>query len=339
MKKIKKFINFEVVTILTILILILTFYFVAKYSKIEKDFLCNESITVSEYQILADFKKTVEETDNNELFKVQVMDLENNLLYISNSDFELIAIIVGSITFVLNILVATLYIILIFIEKLTLNKCKKILSEYDSIDEIDVPQYDIFIANTLYTGRISFSKIFNFLGQYFRENEMIDKKGKINSNININNLSELEKDFIELYEKSIEANTKKQFKNKIVKELEDKKYLKTNKLRKVVEKIYSKAEDFIRYFFSFYKEGSRNTVIELLVLISVIYLITIFKYFSIIIIIGIIYTYLKFYNLFLTTEGKKEKAKIILLMKKLKTKEELTENEKFFYDALKYINL
>ena len=95
MKKIKKFIDFEIVTILTILILISPFYFMLKYMVIENSNVEAGVETgvfeVLDYQVQIDFTTKLDKHQLTEdMFKVQVKDLENNLFYISNSDFELI---------------------------------------------------------------------------------------------------------------------------------------------------------------------------------------------------------------------------------------------------------
>lgn len=332
MKKINKFIDFEIITILTILILIFTFYLTLRYSEIENDICYKETFVVSGYQILINVEKKVEETDNNEIFKVQIMDLKNDLLYASNSDFELI----GIITAIINVAVIIIYIMLIFIKILKRNKNKKILSK---IDEIELPQYDVFIANTLYTGRISFSKIYNFLGEYFRKKEMIDIKGKINPNVNINNLSDFEKEFIYLYEKDVGKETKEQFKDKIVKELNDREYLKNSRLRIFLESFGRKIDKIGLEIYNLDRYDIKRTFIEAIFPFVLLLLIAVLKYFSILLIISIAYIQLKYYTIFLSEEGKREKARITLLVELLKDKEELTEKERFFYNALKYINL
>ena len=49
---------------------------------------------VLDYQVQIDFNTKIDEHQLTEdMFKIQVKDFENNLLYISNSDFELISII------------------------------------------------------------------------------------------------------------------------------------------------------------------------------------------------------------------------------------------------------
>lgn len=335
MKKLKKIIDFEIVTILTILILLSTFYFAIRYGVLEKDVILQESFEIEDYQILVDFQKMVNQTNEGDLFKVQILNLENKLIYNSSSDFQLIAIIAG----IINIIVLAMYIVIKFIWLLIFIKNKKIAFKDDLLDELDLPQYDISIANTLYTGRISFNKIYNFLGEYFRKNEIIDKKGKINPNVNINNLSELEKDFIYLYEKEVGEETKEQFKNKIIKEFENKKYLKNNKFRVFIETFARKIESIGKKFYNLDKYDLKRTCIEAILPFVLILLVAILKYFSILVIIAIIYIQLKYYTIILTEDGKKERAKIILLVEKLKTKEELTEKEKFFYEALKYIDL
>ena len=165
MKKLKKIIDFEIVTILTILILLSTFYFAIRYGVLEKDVILQESFEIEDYQILVDFQKMVNQTNEGDLFKVQILNLENKLIYNSSSDFQLIAIIAG----IINIIVLAVYIVIKFIRLLIFIKNKKIAFKDDLLDELDLPQYDISIANTLYTGRISFNKIYNFLGEYFRK--------------------------------------------------------------------------------------------------------------------------------------------------------------------------
>ena len=126
MKKIKKFIDFEIVTILAIIIVMATFYFIFKYVKVEQDLIAQDTFIINEYQIVVNLENIAYETNESEIFKVQVMDLENNLI----SDFELIAIITASI----NIVVVTIYIILMFFKFLILNRNKKIVYKDTFID-------------------------------------------------------------------------------------------------------------------------------------------------------------------------------------------------------------
>ena len=75
MKKLKKIIDFEIVTILTILILLSTFYFAIRYGVLEKDVILQESFEIEDYQILVDFQKMVNQTNEGDLFKVQILNL------------------------------------------------------------------------------------------------------------------------------------------------------------------------------------------------------------------------------------------------------------------------
>lgn len=339
MRKIKKIIDFEIVTILTILILISTFYFAIRFSEAQEDYSIKENFNILEYQIELEFNKKTNEIQKNEMFDLQVKDFENQLIYISNSDFDIIAIITGIITIEVNIIAIVIYFIISLMKHINISGYKKLLTEEDFIEDIKLPQYNIFFANTLYTGRISFYKNFNFLKSYFLEKNMIDKKGKIISGVNINNLNELEKEFIVLCENDVKDEVIKEFKDKIRKEFENKKYLKTNKFRTYIDYIGNKLEEIGMLIVDKNKDDTTRVLLETLLPFAILLFIAIFKSFSIILIILITYIQLKYYNLFLTDDGKKERAKLILLLETLKRKEELTEKEKFLYDALKYRDL
>ena len=127
MKKIKKFIDFEIVTILTILILISPFYFMLKYMVIENSNVEAGVETgvfeILDYQVQIDFTTKLDKHQLTEnMFKVQVKDLENNLFYISNSDFELISIITITVTIIFNIFVSIIMILVYMIKSMIINK-------------------------------------------------------------------------------------------------------------------------------------------------------------------------------------------------------------------------
>lgn len=339
MKKIKKIIDFEIVTILTILILMSTFYFAIRFSKTEEDYSFKKKFNILEYQIELEFNKKANEIQNNEMFDLKVKDFENKLLYISNSDFDIIAIITGMITIEVDIIAIVICFIISLMKYISISGYKKLLTDEDFLEDIKLPDYNIFFANTLYTGRISFYKNFNFLKTYFLKKNMIDKKGKIASNVNINDLNELEKEFIVLCENDVKDNVKKEFKNKIIKEFENKKYLKNNKFRTYIDYIGGKLEEIGKLVNDKNKDDITKVLLETLLPFAILLFIAIFKSLSIVLVIIITYIQLKYYNLFLTDEGKKERARLILLVEKLKSKDELTEKEKFLYDALKYRDL
>ena len=95
MKKVKQFIDFEIVTILTILILLSPFYFMLSYFEVDKKIVETETFEFFNYNVQLEFKKGTNEENLNSsnMFEVQVKDFDNNLLYISNSDYELIFLI------------------------------------------------------------------------------------------------------------------------------------------------------------------------------------------------------------------------------------------------------
>lgn len=344
MKKIKKFIDFEIVTILTILILISPFYFMLKYMVIENSNVEAGVETgvfeILDYQVQIDFTTKLDKHQLTEdMFKVQVKDLENNLFYISNSDFELISIITITVTIIFNIFVSIIMILVYMIKSMIINKNKRILSNEISIEEIEVPNYNIAIANTLYTGRIEFLKIFGFLKKYFEEKNIIDENGKVLQNVDINKFDNLEKEILLLCEKEHTYEVVKEFKFKVKDELEKKRFLKTTKLREKIDYIGSKVESAGLWVLSKDKSDTTRIFIETLLPIAILLFIACFKWLSAILIIAITYIQLKYYNIFLTKEGKIEKAKIALFIESIKNKKEVSKKEKFFYDALKFINL
>lgn len=342
MGKIKKFIDFEIVTLLTIIILISPFYLLTVYTTTTEDIVAQENFEVSDYQISLEFNKMSGNRtyENPEIFKLQISDFENNLLYISNSDFDVLGIFVGIVLLVVNIIAMIIYLIKYMIKIMIISRNRKILADENGLENIDLPTYNIAIANTLYTGKINFYKIYNIFKKYFKDKGMIDDKGNILENVDIKALNELEQFFIPLYKSEITDEIRKQFKNKLVQELEKRRFLdNNNNIRKTLDKIAQKIEKTIKWLFSKERDESIRIIIETTIPFVILLLIAALKYFSIILIIAIIYIQSKYYNIFLTKEGKKERAKIILLLDNLKKKEERAEKEKFFYDALKYTNL
>lgn len=306
MGRIKKFIDFEIVTLLTIIILISPFYLLTIYATTTED----------------------------------IITQENNLLYILNSDFDVLGIFVGIVLLIVNIIAAIIYLIKYMIKIMIISRNRKILTDENDLENIDLPIYNIVIANTLYTGKTGFYKIYKFFKKYFKDKGMIDDKGNVSETLDIKALNELEQFFIPLYKSEITDEIRKQFKNKLIKELEERRFLETNNnIRKTLDKIAQKIEKTMKWLFSKERDDSIRVIIETTIPFVILLLIAALKYFSIILIIAIIYIQSKYYNIFLTKEGKKERAKIILLLENLKKKEELTEKEKFFYDALKYTNL
>lgn len=341
MKKIKLFIDFEIVTILTILILISPFYFLLRHVVVGKNIAETGIVEVLDYQIQIDFEKKTNSNEklNNDLFKVQIKDCDNNLLYISNSDFEIIAIITIVLAIIVSMFAICIMILVSYIKFIIKSKNKKILSDEEMIDDIKMPIYNVIIANTLYTGRIEFFKLFNFFKQDFEKRNIIDVNGNALINSDINKLDDLEKEFLKLASKEIKYETVKEFKIKVKNELESKKYLETNKTRFYIDLIGSRIEDIGLWILSKDKSDITRIVAETLLPFLILIFIASFKMISVLLILAITYIQLKYYNIFLTKEGKIEKARVTLYLDSLKKKKELTEKEKEFYNALNYINL
>lgn len=340
MGKIKKIFDFEIVTILTIIILISPFYLITLYTTTTEDIIFKNVYNFFEFQINLEFNKLInnDTTENGELFHLQITDYDDNLLYISGSDVEVLGLLVGFVTVIVNVIAILLNTILYLIKAIILSRNRRVLGESD-LENIVIPSYNIIVANTLYTGRIGFYKIYNFFHKQFLEKGLIDKKGKVNTDVNIKELNELEKFFISLYESDVRYETKREFKEKIINELERKRYLKENKVRNYIDYIGNKVETVGRWLYEKDRDDPVRIAIETTLPFAVFLLIAALKYFSIVLIAAIAYIQLKYYNIFLTEDGKKEKAKICILIDELKKKEELTKEEKYFYDVLKFNDL
>lgn len=337
MGKIKKFFDFEIVTILTIIILISPFYLIARYTETTEDIKIENRYEIYEYQTLLEFNKITSNKakDNQELLKLQIKDFDDNLLYISSSDVEVLGLFVGVVTIIVNIFTIFIYIIKYLIKIIIISRNRKIL-EGEDIENILISNYDVTIANTLYTGRIGFGKIYSFFKKRFIEKGLIDKEGNIEPNINIKDLNELEQKFISLYENEVKYDVKVKFKEEIIKDLENKGYLRKNKVRVYIDYACNKIESAGRWLYKKDKDDPLRIILDTTLPFVVLILIAALKYLSIVLILAIAYIQLKYYNIFLTKEGKKEKAKICLLLNDLKNKEELQDNEKYFYEALKF---
>ena len=366
MKKLKKIYDFEVVSFLTIIILIVIAYLpilleLLRGAGIENDlfsYCIEKKFSILNYNIV--LKNITSEIPVT--VGVEIINLENNIKY-SLFGLNFICMLVSGILFIINFIAGIIYMVINFFKYIYLKKFYKIFKD-EIIDKtnIELPLYNIAIINTLYTGKLDFSKMTNFFKNYFIEKGILNKKNEfIYDSSEFNKLDKIEKSLISIYKEGVEMRDeyqkksdeisiflwllndikirmkiKQKYKEMIDENLEENLLLKRNTFKEILDKIDEKIVGILNKICSLDKYDIKSRLIYVLIPWIILMFVYYLNYYLILIGLVIIYLKQKYYKIFSTKEGKKERIKINLILKNLKNKLELTEEEKYFYYALYY---
>lgn len=258
-----------------------------------------------------------------------------NSFVIDENSMKLTAFI-GIAAFVIVNLIMLFYNILKFIlnckDKIIY---KKIIQNNEAIMEL--PSYGIVLASTIVYRNIRFGLLKRYLQEYFREKNIIDENNDIISD-NFNRVGEFEKKFLPLLKKIDEENAS-EMQYEVEKELKRMQFIKQKSIMPSLYDFLKGKDD--KYIDRGIEKNPRFTILTL----------TIFLGFLVIsyILNSFINTYALFVlmpfacilflfnidKLMLTKKGKIERMRLLYLKKYLKNTEDLTDEERLFYNVLK----
>ncbi len=301
---------------------------------------------IENYQIVIDLNTG--SFDIDEVLKLEVKSLINDEIIIkTDSVFENTLLTSVILTIILDVISVISSIIAYMISLIKDIKYKKILAENGVItgDELyELPNYEPIIAEAIYSKKYRYELIVRRFKYYYRSIGILNKLDKLKEDVdfNLNSLTEIESfvfnskicemtEFVENlskhHQRDIEAE-KKIFRGLVNKKLiesgfyfEDIVKQKVNAFIKIVKRT---ERDNSSKFDS--NSCSKNLLIFLTLLI--VFAISDIAKLVIFILGCLIAT--KYFGLTLSQEGKVERAKIHFLIKHLKRKKDLSEEEKYF---------
>ena len=298
----KKFINFEIVLILVIIILAVPLYFV---------------ITCSTYN--------------------------TNTFIIDEKSMKMI-VFIGIVAFIIVNLIMLFYNIFKLVknckDKLLYQKAMKQDINLNSEDSLELPSYGIVLASTIFFKKVRIELLKKHLQEYFRQKNILDEDNQVVDGY-ADKIEGLEKEFLLLFKK-LDGNNKSM-------EDENQKF----NIQKEVEEELKKLE-FIKHksigvFFWEFLYGKNNEYMDLDLKKNPRF---IFLIICFILIFFVINTFLNIYILFTLTpficillvfnlntiilnkKGKLERIKLLYLRDYLKNNEDLTDEERLFYNVL-----
>lgn len=290
----KKFINFEIVLILVIIILAVPVYF---------------AIMVGIYGI--------------------------NSFVIDENSVKLTAFI-GIAVFVIVNLTMLFYNILKFIlnckDKIIY---KKVIRNSEAITEL--PSYGIVLASTIVYRKIRFGLLKRYLQEYFREKNVIDENNDIISD-NFNRVGEFEKKFLLLLKK-IDDEKASEMQYEVEKELKRMQFIKQKSIMPSLYDFLKGKDD--KYIDREIEKNPRFTILALAIFLGFLVIfyilnsfINIYLLFTLMLFAVILFLF-NIDKLMLTKKGKIERMRLLYLKKYLKNTEDLTDEERLFYNVLK----
>lgn len=298
----KKFINFEIVLILVIIILAVPLYFV---------------ITCSTYN--------------------------TNTFIIDEKSMKMI-VFIGIVAFIIVNLIMLFYNIFKLVknckDKLLYQKAMKQDINLNSEDSLELPSYGIVLASTIFFKKVRIELLKKHLQEYFRQKNILDEDNQVVDGY-VDKIEGLEKEFLLLFKK-LDGNNKSM-------EDENQEF----NIQKEVEEELKKLE-FIKHksigvFFWEFLYGKNNEYMDLDLKKNPRF---IFLIICFILIFFVINTFLNIYILFTLTpficillvfnlntiilnkKGKLERIKLLYLRNYLKNNEDLTDEERLFYNVL-----
>lgn len=349
MKKIISFVIGQFSLILAILGTIGFFYMLFDLSNnTQNASVYYEEFAIDNYQIVVDLNTGM--IDKSEILKIDINNLSTNQTYFKFDSIWPISLVASVIfTIILDLVYWGISIINAIIGFFRYLKCKKILKEnYDLKEErlYELPSYEPIVANAIYRKKHQYEMIMARLEYYYKEKGILDKNNRFKEDFDINALSELEKIIIKKYQKDKSEikkltsqqqdaeyyKNRKEFKNKINEVLKEKRYYEEDIVKVKVKnffEIIDKVKKNKEYFFK-----SDEVLKNLLILIALVIVISFFKVAVLVLIVLGIWILVKYNGITLTEEGKMERAKIIFLIKQLKKKKTVSEEEKYFLTML-----
>ena len=298
----KKFINFEIVLILVIIILAVPLYFV---------------ITCSTYN--------------------------TNTFIIDEKSMKMI-VFIGIVAFIIVNLIMLFYNIFKLVknckDKLLYKKAMKQDINLNFEDSLELPSYGIVLASTIFFKKVRIELLKKHLQEYFRQKNILDEDNQVVDGY-VDKIEGLEKEFLLLFKK-LDGNNKSM-------EDENQEF----NIQKEVEEELKKLE-FIKHksigvFFWEFLYGKNNEYMDLDLKKNPRF---IFLIICFILIFFVINTFLNIYILFTLTpficillvfnlntiilnkKGKLERIKLLYLRDYLKNNEDLTDEERLFYNVL-----
>lgn len=298
----KKFINFEIVLILVIIILAVPLYFV---------------ITCSTY---------------------------NTNTFIIDEKIMKMIVFIGIVAFIIVNLIMLFYNIFKLVknckDKLLYQKAMKQDINLNSEDSLELPSYGIVLASTIFFKKVRIELLKKHLQEYFRQKNILDEDNQVVDGY-VDKIEGLEKEFLLLFKK-LDGNNKSM-------EDENQEF----NIQKEVEEELKKLE-FIKHksigvFFWEFLYGKNNEYMDLDLKKNPRF---IFLIICFILIFFVINTFLNIYILFTLTpficillvfnlntiilnkKGKLERIKLLYLRDYLKNNEDLTDEERLFYNVL-----
>lgn len=298
----KKFINFEIVLILVIIILAVPLYFV---------------ITCSTY---------------------------NTNTFIIDEKIMKMIVFIGIVAFIIVNLIMLFYNIFKLVknckDKLLYQKAMKQDINLNSEDSLELPSYGIVLASTIFFKKVRIELLKKHLQEYFRQKNILDEDNQVVDGY-ADKIEGLEKEFLLLFKK-LDGNNKSM-------EDENQEF----NIQKEVEEELKKLE-FIKHksigvFFWEFLYGKNNEYMDLDLKKNPRF---IFLIICFILIFFVINTFLNIYILFTLTpficillvfnlntiilnkKGKLERIKLLYLRDYLKNNEDLTDEERLFYNVL-----
>lgn len=339
--KLKKIWDFEVVSILTIIILMSIFYFGFKIGlasetsfNVEKDFY-NYQITFNG-EALVD-EKLLKETGtissivklfvNSEIkVELKVLNIENNFEFISTSIFEIFSMITLGILLIINIIALWIYLGISILKYIDGKEEQKIINDNPQIPEYEwktLPNYNIVTLHALYKDRFNVETTFYRLSKYYEIKKIINRNGELIRQ-DENNFNEFEKKIIPLFEDGFTEEVKNELNEKILlKELKDNNLLKKNSQKEFTDKIIKALDKILQW-----KDSTNVLKLSAYVIISIFLMVSAVYGCFIIVPVGIYLAY-HYNKIVLTEKGTIERVKIKQYIKSLKGKDNLTKEENY----------
>lgn len=305
---------------------------------------------IGDYQIIIDLNTG--ETDINKVLNLELENLINNKISLKiNSFWEttlILSIILTIIMYILNMISYFIKYMIMFSQDKKYKE--KLKDKFDLSDEsfYELPRYEPIIANAIYTKNYQYETIVNRLKKYYRSVGILDILYNLKENVDfdIDSLTEIEqfvfnskknpatevvKNLFKDYQNVIEKE-KSEFKGLVRKELKEKGFYQDDKLKIKVDNFF----DFIiNMNLEKIKKLDFQKIIRNIFICILIYAVLSFfeVVFSVIFLIILIIA-VKYSRISLSMEGEIERAKIHFLIKYLKRKKYLTEEEKYFLEIL-----
>lgn len=298
----KKFINFEIVLILVIIILAVPLYFV---------------ITCSTYN--------------------------TNTFIIDEKSMKMI-VFIGIVAFIIVNLIMLFYNIFKLVknckDKLLYQKAMKQDINLNSEDSLELPSYGIVLASTIFFKKVRIELLKKHLQEYFRQKNILDEDNQVVDGY-ADKIEGLEKEFLLLFKK-LDGNNKSM-------EDENQEFNIQKEIEEELKKLEFIKHKSIGVFFWEFLYGKNNEDMDLDFKKNPRF---IFLIICFILIFFVINTFLNIYILFTLTpficillvfnlntiilnkKGKLERIKLLYLRDYLKNNEDLTDEERLFYNVL-----